>query len=200
MGWDCNAYDVTVEMVAYELEQWGRQTWQEKTKGYLEEGFSFTRNSNTDTVNLPPETKLKELGEGHRITLKVTIKWADKRTSRAEWLHNEHRDQEAITAVNESEELKKLARRNIATPLKSNIGTDLRCKTCEKLTHPQAVCCNCGDPFCHNCHDRINWDVGDASCFRCLPTTIKVVLNHFEKNNIVEWVEGDDNDPVGDYQ
>ena len=100
MGWDCNAYDVTVEMVAYELEQWGRQTHQEKSKGYLEEGFSFTRNSNTDTVILPPETKIKELGEGHRITLKVTIKWTDKRTSRAEWLHNEHRDQEAITAVN----------------------------------------------------------------------------------------------------
>jgi hypothetical protein len=200
MGWDYHAYDVTVEMVGFELEQWGRQTWQDKSKGYLEEGFSFMRNSNTNIAILPAETKLKDLDEGHRITLKVTIAWVDKDRTQAEWLHREHRDQSANTAVNESEELKKIARHNIATPLESNIGTDLRCRTCGEAVHPQAACCNCGDSLCHDCHCRINYNAGDASCYRCLPTVIKVVLNHFEKNNIVEWVARDDDDPAADQQ
>ena len=59
MGGDLDENDITVEMVAYELEQWGEQTLQKRSKGYLEEGFSFLRNSKLATTALHPKTKLK---------------------------------------------------------------------------------------------------------------------------------------------
>lgn len=189
MGWDLDEYDITVEMVAYELEQWGEQTRQERSKGYLEEGISFLRNSKPNTGVLHAQTKLKDLGEGYNITLKVIIKWADEHKSQPECAHIEHRHQAAIAAVNESEELKKLAKNNIASPLLSNIGTDGRCKTCGSTPHFQAVCCNCGDPFCGRWYRRNKWDVGDASCFRCFPLVKEVVLNYFDKSNITEWAD-----------
>ena len=147
------------------------------------------RNSKLNTAILHPQTKLKDLGEGHQITLKVVIKWADEHKSKAECLHFEHRHQAAITAVNESEELKKLAKDNIASPSLSNIGTDGRCKTCGSTPHFQAACCNCGDPFCSRCNNTNKWSVGDESCFRCFPLVKKVVLSYFDKNNVTEWVD-----------
>ena len=190
-------YYVTLEMVGYELEQWGHQTHQDKSKGYLEKGFSFLRNSNTDVAILPPETKLRHLGEGRYITLKVIIKWTNT-VSLAKCLHDEQRYQAAITAVNESDELKELARQNIATPSLSHVGIDYLCKICNAITHKRSTCCNCGDFFCHSRHCRFNICPGDTSCLRCLSTVIKVVSNYFARNNIAGWVVGDDNNPAAD--
>ena len=181
--------ETTVEMVGFELEQWGNQTLQNKSCGYIDEGFSFMRNSRTATEILPPETKLVDLNEGHEITLRVLITWIHRDISRDKWLHIEYRNREAIAAVNDSTELIKLARRNIASPWLSNIGANGRCKSCDTVPHFQSACSNCGDVCCNRCNDRINWEVGNVACFRCFPTVIKVVLNHFDKNNILEWTD-----------
>ena len=176
-------------MVGFELEQWGHQTLQYRSNGYMESGFHFVRDSRTIPDILPPETKLKDLNEGRDITLRVMIKWADGETSRDEWLHIEYRNRVAIAAVHDSEELINLARRNVASPLLSNIRVDGRCNTCGNIPHVQSACSNCGDVCCHSCNDSINWRVGNAACFRCFPTVIKVVLNCFEEHNISEWVD-----------
>ena len=141
--------ETTVDMVGFELEQWGNQTLQNKSCGYLDEGFSFTRNSSAATDILPPETRLVDLNEGYDITLRVTIHWIHREMSRGKRLHIEYRSREAIAAVNESSELIKLARKNIDTPWKSNIKTDGRCKSCDTRPHFQAACSNCGDICCN---------------------------------------------------
>jgi len=194
MGADLEENDITVEMVAYELEQWGEQTLQKRSKGYLEEGFSFLHKSKSATTTLHSKTKLKDLGEGYQITLKVIIKWADEHKSQAECLHFEHRHEAAVTAVNESEELKKLARENIASPSLSTMGPDGLCRTCGggRLSSPikcAGQCCNCGDLCCNRCNRANRWKLGDEACSRCFPLVKKVIMEYFDKNNISEWVD-----------
>jgi len=194
MGGDLDENDITVEMVAYELEQWGERTLQKRSKGYLEEGFSFLRNSKLATTTLHPKTRLKDLEEGYQITLRVIIKWVDEHKSKAECLHFEHRHQAAVTAVNESEELKKLAKENIASPSQSTIGPDGLCRTCGS-TQPSSPIkcagqyCNCGDLYCTRCNRANRWNLGEESCSRCFPLVKKVVLDYFDKNNISEWAD-----------
>ena len=171
------------------MDRWVERTIQKRSKGYVQEGLSFTRNSNSSTEVFPNNMLLRDLKEGNNITLRVTVTWVDEDMSPAECAHHENRYQAALDAVNESDELKKLARENVSSPLLSSIEVGGSCKTCGCSGYFQVVCYNCGDKVCLRCYGRTKWDEGAASCSRCFPLVKEVVLKHFKKNGIPEWAE-----------
>ena len=171
------------------MDRWAERTIQKRSKGYVQEGLAFTRNSNISTEVLPNNMLLRDLKEGNNITLRITVKWVDEDMSQAECAHHEDRYQAAFDAVKGSDELRKLAKQNASSPLLSSIEPGGSCKKCGGGPNYQVVCYNCGDKVCLRCFKRARWGEGAPACSRCLPLVKEVIQKYFEKNDISEWVD-----------